>query len=58
VRGCREPKPLKRDFVSNGWRHQRNRCGRLVEEASVNSTKDSLDVREGKNIKNDIKEIT
>jgi hypothetical protein len=58
VRGCREPKLLKRDFVSNDWCRRRNRCGRLVEEASVNSTKDSLDVREGKKIKNDIKEIT
>jgi hypothetical protein len=30
----------------------------LVEEASVNSTKDSLDMRDGKKIKNAIKEIT
>jgi hypothetical protein len=29
--------------VSNGWRRQRNQCGKLVEESSVNSTKDSLD---------------
>jgi hypothetical protein len=52
VRGCKERKQPKRDFVSNGWRRRCNRCGRLVEEASVNSTKDSLDVREGKKIKN------
>jgi hypothetical protein len=58
VRGCREPKQPKRDFVSNGWHRRRNQCGRLVEEASVNSTKDSLEVREGKKIKNSIKEIT
>jgi hypothetical protein len=51
VRGCREPKPLKRDFVSNGWRRWCNRCGRPVEEESVNSTKDSLDVREEKRLK-------
>jgi hypothetical protein len=47
VRGCREPKQPKQDFVSNGWHRWRNRCGRLVEEASVNSTKNSLDVRGG-----------
>jgi hypothetical protein len=41
--------------VSNGWRRRRNRCGRLVEEAFANSTKDRLDVREGKKIKNAIK---
>jgi hypothetical protein len=58
VRGCREPKRPKRDFVSNGWRCLCNRCGRLVEETSVNSTNDSLDVRDGKNIKKTIKEIT
>jgi hypothetical protein len=46
VRGCREPKQLKRDFVSNDWHRWCNQCGRLVEEASVNSTKDSLDMRE------------
>ena len=33
-------------------------CGRPVEEASINSTNESLDVREGKKIKNTIKEIT
>jgi hypothetical protein len=44
VKGCREPKQLKRDFVSNGWRRRRNQCGKLVKEASVNNTKDSLDV--------------
>ena len=43
VKGCREPKQPKRDFVSNGWRRRRNQCGKLVEESSVNSTKDSLD---------------
>jgi hypothetical protein len=48
VKGCREPKQPKRDFVSNGWRRRRNQCGKLVEESSVNSTKDSLD--EGKKI--------
>jgi hypothetical protein len=58
VRGCREPKRPKRDFVSNGWRRRHNRCGRPVEEASVNSTNESLDVRDGKKIKNTIKEIT
>jgi hypothetical protein len=58
VRGCREPKQPKRDFVSNDWHRRHNRCGRLVEEASVNSTKDSLDMREGKKIKNTMKEIT
>jgi hypothetical protein len=47
VRGCIEPKPPKRDFVSNGWHRRRNQCGRLVEEAFVNSTKDSLDERVG-----------
>jgi hypothetical protein len=36
--------------VSNGWPRRRNRCGKLVEEASVNSTKDSLDVRGGEKI--------
>jgi hypothetical protein len=59
VRGCREPRQLKRDFVSNGWRRRCNQCGRMVEEASVNSKKDSLDVREGEKIlKNARKEIT
>jgi hypothetical protein len=58
VRGCRQPKRPKRGFVSKGWHCRRNLCGRLVEEASVNSTKDSLDVRDGKKIKNAIKEIT
>jgi hypothetical protein len=43
VKGCREPKQPKRDFVSNGWHHRRNQSGKLVEESSVNSTKDSLD---------------
>jgi hypothetical protein len=47
VRGCREPKQPKRDFVSNGWHCRCNKCGRLVEEESVNSTKDSLDMRGG-----------
>jgi hypothetical protein len=57
VRGYREPKLPKRDFVSNGWRRQRNRCGKLVEEASVNSRKDSLDERVGKKrLKNNRKE--
>ena len=55
VRGNRGPKLPKRDFVSSGWHHRRNRCGRLVEEASVNNTNDSLDVRYGKKIKNTIK---
>jgi hypothetical protein len=58
VRGCREPKRSKQDFVSNGWRRQRNRCGRPMEEASVNNTNDSLDVRDGRKIKNTIKERT
>jgi hypothetical protein len=58
VRGYRRPKLPKRDFVSNGWRRRRNRCGRPVEEASVNSTNDSLDVRDRKKIKNTRKEIT
>jgi hypothetical protein len=58
VKGCREPKQPKRDFVSNGWRRRRNRCGRPMEEASVNSTNESLDVKDGKKIKNTIKEIT
>jgi hypothetical protein len=44
--------------VSNGWRHRHNRCGRSVEEASFNSTNDSLDVRDEKKIKNTIKERT
>jgi hypothetical protein len=48
VMGYREPKQPKRDFVSNGWRHRRNQCGKLVEESSVNSTKDCLDERVGK----------
>jgi hypothetical protein len=48
VRGCREPKQPKRDFVSNRWRLWRNQCVRLVEEAYFNSTKDSLDERGGK----------
>jgi hypothetical protein len=57
VRGYIEPKQPKRNFVSNGWCRRRNRCGRLVEEASVKSTKDSLDVREEKKkIKNARKE--
>jgi hypothetical protein len=47
VRGCREPKQPKRDFASNGWHRRRSQCGRLVEESSVNSTKDSLDERGG-----------
>jgi hypothetical protein len=55
VRRNRGPKLLKRDFMSNGWRRRRNRCGRLVEEAFVNNTNDSLDVRDGKKIKNTIK---
>jgi hypothetical protein len=42
---------MERDFVSNGWRRWCNRCGRLVEEASINSTNDSLDMREGKRLK-------
>jgi hypothetical protein len=55
VRGYRGPKISKRDFVSTDWRHRRNQCGRLMEEASVNNTNDSLDVRDGKKIKNTIK---
>jgi hypothetical protein len=43
VKGCKEPKQPKRDFVSNGWRRQRSQCGKLVEVSSVNNTKDSLD---------------
>jgi hypothetical protein len=58
VRGYRGPKLLKRDFLSDGWRRRRNRCGRSVEEAFVNSTNDSLDMRDGKKIKKTIKEIT
>jgi hypothetical protein len=59
VRGCREPKQPKQDFVSNGWRRRHNRCGRLVEEASVNRKKDSLDERGGeKRLKTLEKEIT
>jgi hypothetical protein len=42
VKGCREPKQLKRDFVSNGWRRRHNQCGKLVKEAYVNNTKDSF----------------
>jgi hypothetical protein len=51
VRGNRGPKLQKRDFVSNGWRRQRNRCGRPIEEEFVNNTNDSLDVRDGKRLK-------
>jgi hypothetical protein len=57
VKGCREPKQLKRDFVSNGWRRRRNQCGKLVKEASVNNTKDSLDVG-SKKIKNAKEKLT
>jgi hypothetical protein len=35
---------------------QCNRCGSPVEEASINSINDSLDMRDGKKIKNTIKE--
>jgi hypothetical protein len=53
VRGYIKPKPPKGDFMSNSWRRQRNQFDRLVKEASVNSTKDSLDERgERKKIKN------
>jgi hypothetical protein len=48
VRGNRGPKRPKRDYVSNGWFCRCNRCGRPMEEASVNNKNDSLDVRYGK----------
>jgi hypothetical protein len=57
VRGNRLPKQPKRDSMSNGWHRRHNRCGRPMEEASVNNTDDSLDVRYGKKIKNTTKEI-
>jgi hypothetical protein len=41
--------------VSNDWHHQRNRCGRPMEEASVNNINDSLDMRDGKKIKKNYK---
>jgi hypothetical protein len=56
VRGNRGPKQSKQDSMSNGWCHRCNQCGRLMEEASVNNTNDSLGVRYGKKIKNIIKE--
>jgi hypothetical protein len=48
MRGYRGPKLSKRDFVSNGWCRRRNRCGRPVEEESVNNKNDILDTRDGK----------
>jgi hypothetical protein len=48
VRGNRGPKQPKQDYVSKGWHHWRNRCGRPMEESSVNNTNDSLDVKCGK----------
>jgi hypothetical protein len=58
VRGYIGPKLPKWDFVSNGWHRRHNRCGKPVEEASVNSTNDGLDMGDGKKIKNTKKEIT
>jgi hypothetical protein len=43
--------------VSNGWRRWHNRCGRPMEVAYVNNTNDSLDMWDGKKIKNTTKEI-
>jgi hypothetical protein len=58
VRGYRGPKLPKRDFVSTDWHHRCNQCGRPMEKASVNNKNDILDMRDGKKIKNTIKEIT
>jgi hypothetical protein len=47
VRGYRWPKRPKRDSRSNDWHHQCNRCGRLMDDASVNNTGDRSDMRSG-----------
>jgi hypothetical protein len=47
VRGYRGPKQLKRDSGSSGWHRQRNQCGRLMDDASVNNMGDRSDMRSG-----------
>jgi hypothetical protein len=47
VRGYRWPKRPKRDSGSSGWHRQRNRCGRLMDDASVNNMGDRSDMRSG-----------
>jgi hypothetical protein len=47
VREYRGPKRPKRDSGSSGWHRQRNRCGRLMDDASVNNTDDRSDMRSG-----------
>jgi hypothetical protein len=47
VREYRGPKRPKRDSGSNGWHRQCNRCGRLMDDASVNNMDDRSDMRSG-----------